>query len=72
MTKVIIIPEEDLDRFYKRTMNYLHAKYHNQPTTLRRRPSDNAQSAYDAQGRHEAAEWDGLMGREQHGKGKRR
>ncbi len=71
MVKIFVIPEENLDRFYERTTNYLRAKYHSQPTSLRRRPSDNAQSAYDAQGRHEAARWDGWMGRGAHGKGKR-
>ena len=69
MVKIFVIPEENLDRFYERTTNYLRAKYHSQPTNIRStRPSDNAQSAYDAQGRHEAARWDGLMGREQHKK----
>jgi len=34
MTKVIIIPDEDLDTFYERTMQYLHAKYHTYPSTL--------------------------------------
>ena len=70
MTKIFILPEEDLDRLYHRTTNYLHAKYHRKPTGLRSRPSDNAQSAYDAQGRHEAARWNGWMGEEAHGKGK--
>ena len=69
--KIIIIPEENLDRLYHRTMNYLAAKYHTKPTGLRHLPRDNAQSAYDAQGRHEAARWDGWMGRGAHGKGKR-
>jgi hypothetical protein len=36
MTKVIILPEEDLDTFYQRTMQYLHAKYHNYPSSLSR------------------------------------
>ena len=36
LTKVIILPDEDLDRFYERTLNYLHAKYHCQPTSLRK------------------------------------
>ncbi len=34
MTKVIILPEEDLDTFYQRTMQYLHAKYHSYPTSI--------------------------------------
>jgi hypothetical protein len=34
MTKVIIIPEENLDSFYERTIQYFQAKYHTYPTTL--------------------------------------
>jgi len=45
MTKVIILPDEDLDRFYERTLNYLHAKYHCQPTTIRK--SNVKVSKYD-------------------------
>ncbi len=30
MTKIIILPEETLDRYYDRTLNYLHTKYHSQ------------------------------------------
>jgi len=36
MTKVMIFPDEDLDKFYERTINYLHSKYHCQPTTIRK------------------------------------
>ena len=70
MVKIIIIPDETLDRLYHRTLNYLDAKYHRKPTGLRTTQGDNAQSAYDAQGRHEGERWDGWMGREAHGKGK--
>jgi len=34
MAKVIILPEENLDQFYERTMQYLHAKYHSYPSSL--------------------------------------
>jgi hypothetical protein len=30
MSKVIIIPDSDLDKYYQETMNYLGAKYHGQ------------------------------------------
>ena len=67
MVKIFVIPEENLDRFYERTINYLRDKYHGQPTNIRpTSPSDNAQSAYAAQGRHEAARWDGSMPKESH------
>jgi hypothetical protein len=35
MSKVIIIQDCDLESYYQQTMNYLHAKYHNQYPTLR-------------------------------------
>jgi len=42
LTKVIILPNEDLDRFYERTLNYLHAKYHCHPSSLRKsEPTEN-------------------------------
>ena len=44
MTKVIILPDEDLDRFYERTINYLRIKYHSHPSSLRK--SEPAES-YD-------------------------
>jgi len=34
VTKVIIIPEENLDRYYERTIERLRAKYHSRPTML--------------------------------------
>jgi hypothetical protein len=34
MSKVIIIQDCDLESYYQQTMNYLHAKYHNQHSTL--------------------------------------
>ena len=67
MTKIFIFPEETLDRFYHRTLNYLHAKYHCQPSDLGSRRGDPSQFALDAQARWEAEEWTGLMGAEQHG-----
>ena len=35
MPKVIILQDCDLESYYRQTMNYLHAKYHNQHSTLR-------------------------------------
>ena len=69
--KIFILPEENLDRLYHRTMNYLDAKYHSPPTSLLSSQGDENQWVYDAEGRHEAARWDGWMGRGAHGKGKR-
>ena len=82
MTKITITPRDDgkvdlelrqvsLEKFCDEKEEELRIKYHTKPTGLRHLPSDNAQSAYDAQGRHEAARWDGWMGREAHGRGKR-
>jgi hypothetical protein len=34
VTKVIIIPEENLDRFYERTLERFRAKYHSRPSFL--------------------------------------
>ena len=51
MTKIIILPNEDLDRFYERTLNYLDAK-NVKPTNLRSGKGDPNQSILDAQGRH--------------------
>lgn len=34
MTKVIIISDGNLDSFYEQTLQYLHDKYHNYPTSL--------------------------------------
>ena len=70
MTKITIHHNKGLDRQHEDNLEYFREK-NQKPTGLRRRPSDNAQSAYDAQGRHEAADWDGLMGTKAHGKGKR-
>ncbi len=47
MTKVIIIPDEDLDTFYERTMRYLHRKYHTYPSAtgrFRRKKDDRKKS----------------------------
>jgi hypothetical protein len=34
VTKVIIIPDENLDSFYNRTLQYLEDKYHTYPSNL--------------------------------------
>ena len=70
MTKIIIYnTDTSLDEQHEENLEYFRAK-NAKPTSLRRRPSDNAKSAYNAQGRHEANEWDGWMGEGAHGKGK--
>jgi len=66
--KIFIFPEETLDRFYERTLNYLNAKYHNQFSNLSSDEGDPNQFALDAQAASDARDWDGLMGREQHRK----
>ena len=65
MTKIFIFPEENLDSLYSRTLNYLHAKYHCQPSDLGSRRGDPNQFALDAQAASDAEE---LMGAEQHRK----
>ena len=66
--KIFIFPEENLDRFYERTLNYLNAKYHSNPSNLGSKGCDPNQFALDAQAASDARDWDGLMGREQHRK----
>ncbi len=34
MTKVVIYSNSNLDSFYEQTLQYLHEKYHSQPTML--------------------------------------
>ncbi|KPL06615.1 hypothetical protein AMJ86_07875 [bacterium SM23_57] len=34
MTKVIILPEENLDRYYDRTIERFRVKYHSRPSAL--------------------------------------
>ena len=36
MTKVMIFPDEDLDKFYERTINYLQYEYHSHSTTIKK------------------------------------
>jgi hypothetical protein len=44
VTKVIIIPEENLDRYYKRTVKRLGAKYHSRPSALKNSRTRNSSS----------------------------
>jgi hypothetical protein len=39
MAKLILIQEDDYMRQYRESMNYLHSKYHDQPTKLKNMPS---------------------------------
>lgn len=60
MTKVIIIPESNLDSLYARTIQYLHDTYHTYPTSLSGIPVTEAEQATitynDAMGRAQAAD----------------
>jgi len=56
MTKIIILPEETLDRYYDRTLNYLHTKYHSQSSGFGSKGGDPNQAARDAEGRHLATQ----------------
>ncbi len=47
MTKVIIIPEENLDRHYERTVKHLRTKYHSRPSFLSNSSSNGRQSNLD-------------------------
>jgi hypothetical protein len=44
VTKVIIIPEENLDRYYERTVERLRAKYHSRPSSLKNSHTIDASS----------------------------
>ena len=59
MTKVIILSDETLDKFYERTVLHLHEKFHTCPTNLRSGSASDAQAAqisyYDAMAREMAA-----------------
>ena len=38
MSRVILIQEDDYERQYRESMNYLNSKYHDQPTRLKNIP----------------------------------
>ncbi len=40
MTRIILIQDDDAERQYQESMNYLNPKYHNQPTNLKNIPTD--------------------------------
>jgi hypothetical protein len=42
MSRLILIQEDDYERQYRESMNYLNSKYHDQPTRLKNIPSSDA------------------------------
>jgi hypothetical protein len=42
MSRLILIQEDDYERQYRESMNYLNSKYHDQPTRLKNIPISDA------------------------------
>ena len=56
MSRLILIQEDDYERQYRESMNYLNSKYHDQPTRLKNIPISDAEtlesSSHGGFGRH--------------------
>jgi len=44
MSRLILIQEDDYERQYRESMNYLNSKYHDQPTRLKNIPMTDAET----------------------------